>query len=599
MSFTDDDGNAEGPIVSDAVPESGTVIVARGSCAADADWCTALTVGEGGDFEDSLSTNGFCGLSPNDDCESNLTSGASGFGALDVADFTLEGVTYTVQSLRWGLPGATLNETDLILFLNRNIPSGHRGQTTLKLGAHEFAFSDADLDQNPEDSRYIWSNRPAALLDIPLNAKLTVEIRSTAATGQPEITGVAHIGETLTASKGTIVDKDGVTKADNDDSGYEYTWQWVRRKNGRESNISGATASTYTLTGADLDSRIKVKARFTDDDDNSEGPLTSAAFPDSGAVSCANEDALWCATLVVENLGSGHRGCANNPGQRCSNTDRLSEDEFTYDSVTYEITTLQVRSGGQLRFWLSENITTYGETLVLYVDGETFAFSEASETNATNRRWNNSGLSWSTGDLVALELTGDPVPNAAGQPTVSGLPQVGKTLTADVSGISDPDGNSMAVNGDPGHAYTYQWVRVDTATSAETDIAGATASTYTLHADDAGHTVKVEVSFTDDEDVAEGPLASEAWPELGAVFAAPAACTAGAAWCTDADGGARTPAPTARASAIAPRKRTPTPAGTAGASWPTTASSSTALPIPSKASAGRGRTRPMTATICT
>ena len=52
-----------------------------------------------------------------------------------------------------------------------------------------------------------------------------------------------------------------------------------------------------------------------------------------------------------------------------------------------------------------------------------------------------------------------------------------------------------------GVQYTYQWVRNDGAT--DTDISGATAQTYTLTSDDQGNTVKVTVSFTEDDGYAE------------------------------------------------------------------------------------------------
>ena len=76
---------------------------------------------------------------------------------------------------------------------------------------------------------------------------------------------------------------------------------------------------------------------------------------------------------------------------------------------------------------------------------------------------------------------------ATGQPTISGTTQVGQTLEADTSGIADDDGISNAV-------FTYQWLADDT------DISGATGSTYTLVSGDQGKSVKVRVSFTDDED---------------------------------------------------------------------------------------------------
>ena len=76
---------------------------------------------------------------------------------------------------------------------------------------------------------------------------------------------------------------------------------------------------------------------------------------------------------------------------------------------------------------------------------------------------------------------------ATGQPTISGTTQVGKTLEADTSGVGDADGISNAT-------FSYQWLADDT------DISGATGSTYTLVSGDQGKTVKVRVSFTDDAD---------------------------------------------------------------------------------------------------
>ncbi len=74
---------------------------------------------------------------------------------------------------------------------------------------------------------------------------------------------------------------------------------------------------------------------------------------------------------------------------------------------------------------------------------------------------------------------------ATGAPTISGTAQVGQTLTADMSGISDADGLGNVT-------YGYQWL------ADNTQIDGATNSTYTLQASDNGKAIKVRVTFTDD-----------------------------------------------------------------------------------------------------
>ena len=90
---------------------------------------------------------------------------------------------------------------------------------------------------------------------------------------------------------------------------------------------------------------------------------------------------------------------------------------------------------------------------------------------------------------------------ATGTPTISDQAQVGQTLTANTSGISDADGMiTVLIN----VAYRYQWL-----SSRDTEIDGATSSTYTLQASDDGKVIKVRVTFNDDAGNGEA-LTSEA-----------------------------------------------------------------------------------------
>ena len=87
---------------------------------------------------------------------------------------------------------------------------------------------------------------------------------------------------------------------------------------------------------------------------------------------------------------------------------------------------------------------------------------------------------------VARVILGPPPNSAAtGQPSISGAALVGRTLTADTSGIADDDGLDNVT-------FSYQWMADDA------NIQGATGSSYTLADRDEGKTIKVIVSFTDD-----------------------------------------------------------------------------------------------------
>ena len=122
--------------------------------------------------------------------------------------------------------------------------------------------------------------------------------------------------------------------------------------------------------------------------------------------------------------------------------------------------------------------------------GDTVTVGYAAPTGETN-----SPLRDRAGN-AAPSFSGQAVTNntgASGQavllPNITGTAQVGQTLTADTSAITDEDDLTNV-------SYSYQWIRSDGNT--DTDIQNATGSTYTPSVSDVGKTIKVRVSFTDD-----------------------------------------------------------------------------------------------------
>ena len=127
----------------------------------------------------------------------------------------------------------------------------------------------------------------------------------------------------------------------------------------------------------------------------------------------------------------------------------------------------------------------------------------------SSRNWQ--GSNWfEKPRAIMVSVRGQIIGAATGAPTISGTPAVSQTLTADTSGISDPDGLTNV-------SYSYQWIRVDG--NDETDIAGADSSAYTLVDDDEGKSVKVRVDFQDDLGTQES-LTSEKFPDDGTIYTA-------------------------------------------------------------------------------
>ncbi len=271
--------------------------------------------------------------------------------------------------------------------------------------------------------------------------------------------------------------------------------------------------------------------------------LLAFAMLFAAALPAQAQTTIWSATLDPLVTFSGDPvplGCDNTSGAtwQCSNSDRLSDDDFTDDGMTYAVTKFFTKNG-VLTFRLDTGATAATQGLTLVIDSEEFVLKEADRINGgkTQWKWNNTTLSWTAGTDVAVSLVVTDAP-ATGQPTISGGAQVSKTLTAATDDIEDLDGLPTTPT------FTYQWVRVDGLT--DTDIPGATSETYTLTASDMGKQIKVKVSVTDSRGHAEGPLTSDAYPRNGTVTVVvlPGPCPAVNDWCAtmtvaDAEGDGR------------------------------------------------------------
>ena len=290
-------------------------------------------------------------------------------------------------------------------------------------------------------------------------------VTNTPATGAPTITGTAQVGQTLTAGTTAIMDDDGLTSV-------SYTYQWIRTAAGVDTNISGATASTYTLVAADQGTTVKVRVSFTDDASKAE-TRTSAA---TAAVSAApNTPATGAPTIT----GTAQVGQTLTAGTTAIvDADGLTSVSYTYQWIRVATDNTDTNISGA---------TASTHTLVAADQGTTIKVTVSFTDDASNAETLTSA--------ATAAVSAAPNTPATGAPTITGTAQVGQTLTAGTTAIVDADGLTSV-------SYTYQWIRVAT-DNTETNISGATASTYTLVAADQGTTIKVTVSFTDDASNAE------------------------------------------------------------------------------------------------
>ena len=304
---------------------------------------------------------------------------------------------------------------------------------------------------------------------------------NTPATGGPAISGTSQVGETLAADTSGISDADGL-------SGATFSYQWVRNDGSAVTDIAGATGATYTLVDADEGIIIRVQVSFTDDGGGEE-TLSSAA---TAAVTAGP-------TPLTASI---HDAPENHDGQNSFTFElRFSEEpdpEFSYRTLrdhSFTVTGGAVTNArrlappGNVRWEITVLPDSEVEvTVVLPVTAD--CENEGAICTGDGRMLSAVATLTVGGPVEEEEHTPAENTPATGVPTISGTVQVGETLTADTSGIADADGLSNAT-------YNYQWIRNDG--SADADIHGATDSTFTLTSDDEGKSIKVRVTFTDDD----------------------------------------------------------------------------------------------------
>ena len=270
------------------------------------------------------------------------------------------------------------------------------------------------------------------------------------ATGEPTISGTVRVGQTLTVDTSGIADADGLNNA-------VFAYQWLSD----DADIGGATGSTYTLVDDDEGRTIKVRVTVTDDVGN-ETTLTSAA---TEAVEAKRNTAATGRPIISGTVRVGETLTADTTG--IGDADGLANVSYSYQWVGNDGTSDTDIAG--------ETDSSY--TLAASDEGKTIKVRVSFTDDAGNGE--------SLTSTATISVAARPNSPATGRPAISGTAQVGETLTADTSGISDADGLADAT-------FAYQWL------ADGTGIAGATGDAYILTTSEMGKIIKVRVSFTDD-----------------------------------------------------------------------------------------------------
>ncbi|MBU2941050.1 hypothetical protein Q4525_20180 [Shimia thalassica] len=260
--------------------------------------------------------------------------------------------------------------------------------------------------------------------------------------GLPVIIGTIEQGETLTVDLSGVSDEDGLGTL---------LYQWLRD----ESAISDATSASYVLEQNDVGAEVSVSVSYVD------------------------------GYGVSETIDSTKTAPVSNINDEVTGGVRISGSPFQGQTLNADLSGLSDEDGlGDFSYqWLRGDEGIAGATSETYVLGQEDVGEEISvRVSYIDGFGTTEG---STSSALAVDNVNDPV---QGDVLISGIALEGETLTADASGLSDPDGLG---------AFNFQWLRNGNV------IAEETSATYQLAQVDTGASVSVRVSFIDGQGTTE------------------------------------------------------------------------------------------------
>ena len=274
----------------------------------------------------------------------------------------------------------------------------------------------------------------------------------------PRLSGTAQDGKILAATRGTWTGTAPVT--------YTYRWQQSSDAGATWTDITGATASNYTLPAAFAGTQVRVVVTAT----NSAGSVEAPSLASSVVLAAPPVN-----TTVPSLSGTAQDGKSMTS----------SRGTWTGAAPISYLSQWQASSDGGLTWTDIAGATGTTYTLPAGFGGERVRVM----VTATN----GDGTAQAVSRVSAVIAAAPPVASI-GPALGGGAAQDGKMLTV----------NKGTWTGLTPIIYTYQWQTTGTGGVAPwTDIAGATATTYTPPAGSAGKRVRVLVTATNGDGTAQ------------------------------------------------------------------------------------------------
>jgi uncharacterized protein YcsI (UPF0317 family) len=354
---------------------------------------------------------------------------------VDIAPTLSVTVSGTAQEGQTLTASAVANDSDAVVTYQWQSLSGSTWSNISGATGSTYTAAEADEDHQ---LRVVATSSDSDGSGTTATSAATVAVIDITPTLSVTVSGTAQEAQILTATA-TANDSDAVI-----------TYQWQSLSGSTWSNISGATAVTYTAVEADEGHQLHVVATSTDGD----GSGTTATSAATAAVTDITP------TLSVTVSGTAQEGQVLTASAVANDSDAI---------VTYQ--------------WQSLTGSTWSN--ISGATSSTFLVGEANEGHQLR--------------VVATSSDSDGGGTTATSAATATVTDIAPTLTVSVSGTAQ-EGKSLtasAVANDSDAVITYQWQSLSGSTWS--NISGATSSTYTAAEADEGHQVRVVATSSDSD----------------------------------------------------------------------------------------------------
>lgn len=284
--------------------------------------------------------------------------------------------------------------------------------------------------------------------------------------GAPYITGTFQVGQTLSANTSQVSDYDTI--------GTKYYQWFVKDPNAGDVWVSAqnnSTTATYVVKASDINKQVKVRLSYMD-------TLGKAEQVDSDSILIVNTAPTGVPTISVNGGGNAEVG----------------KTLSAVVSGIADVNTVPGGTGAYLYQWFIKD--PFGANTYAPIAGATSStylvqYEDVSQDIKVEVSFTDLGGVLETVVSTALRVANSlPTGDLSLILSEGGDPEVGKTLIADPSGVSDVNGLG---------AFSYQWYRSDIYKGGSTNsaIAGATSATYVIPAEDEGYELYVRGTVTD------------------------------------------------------------------------------------------------------